>query len=115
MLSVFRNALTIAAKGVPVTGQFLACSFHSLSKPRIINIAQPGFLSPSVQTYVPSCGFKVKGWLRKRCKDCYFIMRENRLFVLCKTHRRHKQMAMRKDERNTWILTHATQGKVRPW
>nr|CAI5830440.1 unnamed protein product [Callosobruchus analis] len=42
-------------------------------------------------------------------------MRENRLFVLCKTHRRHKQMAMRKDERNTWILTHATQGKVRPW
>jgi large subunit ribosomal protein L36 len=62
-----------------------------------------------------TCGFKVKGRLRRRCKDCYFVMKDERLLVLCKTHPRHKQMAMQKKPKNTWILTHATQSKVRPF
>jgi large subunit ribosomal protein L36 len=62
-----------------------------------------------------TCGFKVKGRLRRRCKDCYFVMRQERLLVLCKTHPRHKQMAMQKKPKNTWILTHATQSTVRPY
>ncbi|XP_038626409.1 39S ribosomal protein L36, mitochondrial [Tachyglossus aculeatus] len=36
-------------------------------------------------------GFKTKGVLKKRCKDCYFVKRRGRWFVLCKTHPRHKQ------------------------
>uniref|UniRef100_A0A2M4C306 Ribosomal protein n=1 Tax=Anopheles marajoara TaxID=58244 RepID=A0A2M4C306_9DIPT len=62
-----------------------------------------------------ACGFKVKGRLKRRCKDCYFVMRQERLYVICKTHPRHKQMSMKKHDRNTWFLTDATQGKERAW
>jgi len=61
------------------------------------------------------CGFKVKGILKKRCKDCYFVVRGERSYVICKTHPRHKQMSMKQQEKKSWILTHATQSKVRPW
>lgn len=72
-------------------------------------------LVPNNTNILSMCGFKVKGFLKRRCKDCYFIMRQNRLHVLCKTHPRHKQMQVQKKEKNTLILSHATQSKVRPW
>lgn len=71
--------------------------------------------APPLPQFTQRCGFKVKGRLRRRCKDCYFIMREGRLYNLCNTHPRHKQMSMVKKPKNTWIITHATQSKVRPW
>lgn len=63
----------------------------------------------------PNCGFKVKGKLKRRCKDCYFVVRGERLYNICKTHPRHKQMAMKKDDDKSWIITHATQSKVRSY
>lgn len=60
-------------------------------------------------------GFKVKGRLKRRCKDCYFVVRQQRHYVICPTHPRHKQMSMKKREYKSWILTHATQSKVRPY
>ncbi|KFB44444.1 AGAP005927-PA-like protein [Anopheles sinensis] len=104
-----------------------ACSsFHSLSQPRqpapLANqcstpaIAAPKFLQPiAIPLLQHACGFKVKGRLKRRCKDCYFVMRQERLYVICKTHPRHKQMSMKKHDRNTWILTDATQSKIRAW
>lgn len=74
--------------------------------------------SPSTATPAlsqPSCGFKLKHVLKRRCKDCYFVVRENRLHVICKTHPRHKQLAITKHEKSTWILTHATQSPIRPY
>lgn len=62
-----------------------------------------------------TCGFKVKVKLRKRCKDCYFTVRKGRKMVLCNTHPRHKLKERQKQKHNTWILTHATQSKIRPW
>ncbi|XP_063237638.1 large ribosomal subunit protein bL36m [Bacillus rossius redtenbacheri] len=64
---------------------------------------------------LPTRGFKVKRNLKRRCKDCYFVIRERRLYVLCKTHPRHKQMSMKAPDKCNWILTHATQSRVRPW
>jgi large subunit ribosomal protein L36 len=60
-------------------------------------------------------GMKQMGRLKRRCKDCYFVMRQERLYVMCKTHGRHKQMQMKKKPKNTWILTDATQSKLRAW
>lgn len=86
------------------------------SLPAIVTKFSPNILQTCIPNFVvPSCGFKVKGRLRRRCKDCYFVKRQERLFVICETHPRHKQMAMVKKEKYTWILTHATQSKVRPW
>jgi ribosomal protein L36 len=35
--------------------------------------------------------YKVKLRLRKRCKHCYFVWRNGRLYVECPEHPRHKQ------------------------
>lgn len=72
-------------------------------------------LSPVSPMLTFVSGLKVKGRLRRRCKDCYFVMRQNRMYIMCKTHPRHKQVAMKSPEKMSWILTHATQGKIRPW
>lgn len=74
-----------------------------------------GILQSTTPLLQLSCGFKVKGLLKRRCKDCYYVIRENRGYIICKTHPRHKQMAMVKKPESKWILTHATQSKVRPW
>lgn len=93
------------------------CAYHIFNKTQEYQqFPQHNLLLSVPQTYLnQTCGFKVKGQLRRRCKDCYFVMRQQRLFVICKTNPRHKQMSVVKDERNTWILSHATQSKVRPW
>lgn len=72
-------------------------------------------LTPTVPMLVPTCGFKVVGKLKKRCKDCYIVVRHERAYVICKTKPRHKQMAMKKDEDKTWILTDAAMGPKRSW
>lgn len=73
------------------------------------------FLAPVTSIVTQIAGMKVKGRLKRRCKDCYFVSRQERLYVICPTHPRHKQMSMKKKDCNTWILTHATQSKVRPY
>ncbi|XP_051007028.1 39S ribosomal protein L36, mitochondrial [Acomys russatus] len=42
----------------------------------------------------PSQGFKTKGVIKKRCKDCYMVKRRGRWFVYCKTNPKHKQRQM---------------------
>lgn len=73
------------------------------SSPRISSIQAPSFDSsahcgpsllgrcqhlPSLQ---PVAGMKTKSALKKRCKDCFFVIRRGHLFVFCKTNPRHKQ------------------------
>lgn len=88
---------------------------HTLTRtPQAVNTVS-SLLQPVNINIFQTCGFKVVVKLRRRCKDCFMIKRFNRLHVLCKTHPRHKQMIVAPQEKNTWILTHATQGKIRPW
>lgn len=95
--------------------------YHAVSVTRstILNSAQRVSQMPITHTqsplFIPSCGFKQKGRVKKRCADCYFVVREERLYVLCKTHPRHKQMAMKARPEKSWILTHATQSKFRTY
>uniref|UniRef100_A0A8C5KXR3 Ribosomal protein n=1 Tax=Jaculus jaculus TaxID=51337 RepID=A0A8C5KXR3_JACJA len=69
-----------------------------------------GALPPGVQVHWPPCGrhspdppqprpqpargFKTKGVLKKRCRDCYMVKRRGRWFVYCKTNPKHKQRLM---------------------
>ncbi|KAG7276084.1 hypothetical protein CRUP_035160, partial [Coryphaenoides rupestris] len=41
--------------------------------------------------FQPSAGMKTKTALKRRCKDCFIVRRRGALFVVCKTHPRHKQ------------------------
>lgn len=120
MLPLLRNALLTVAQRA--TRQMnLVNSFHLLAKQTTANLPhslptlERNVLIPSVPNLVQSCGFKVMRRVRRRCKDCYFVRREERMYVICKTHPRHKQMSVVPDVKNTWILSHATQSKVRPW
>lgn len=42
----------------------------------------------------PALGFRTKGILRKRCRDCYRVKRRGRWFIYCATNPRHKQRQM---------------------
>jgi large subunit ribosomal protein L36 len=72
-------------------------------------------LTPTVPVLSFSCGFKVKQKLKRRCKGCYFVVRRGRLYVICETHPRHKQMSMKAPDEVHWIISHASQSRVRPW
>lgn len=76
---------------------------------------QQSLLQPMNILATAQRGLKQVGRPKRRCKDCYFVMRQERLYVMCKTHPRHKQMAMKKRKHNTWILTDATQSTRRAW
>lgn len=119
---ILRN-LTTKLPSCPSTS--IRRSFHCIMGPTSHRIPSmnPTSASPQnvgiLQSTLPlmqlSCGFKVKGLLKRRCKDCYYVIRENRGYIICKTHPRHKQMAMVKRPESKWILTHATQSKIRPY
>lgn len=79
------------------------------------NVLTTSLLSTSTPLVNLVCGFKVKGHCRRRCAHCYFVVRQERLYVICPKFPRHKQMAMKAKPHNTWLLTHASQSKVRPW
>ena len=110
--SLLRNA----AIGSPAirNASFLASRFQPNGV--LFQPAKPQLLAPpSLPMLIPSCGFKVVGKVKRRCKDCYLVVREQRLYNICKTKPRHKQMSMKKQEEKTWILTSATMGPKRPW
>ncbi|XP_034481645.1 uncharacterized protein LOC117787272 [Drosophila innubila] len=111
-------------------GLSAARSFHGLMRSTIIgssptsdhiSIGQQlvpatntaGLLAPLNALVQQVAGFKVKGRLKRRCSDCYVVVRQERGYVICPTHPRHKQMSMKKRDYKSWILTHATQSKER--
>lgn len=79
------------------------------------NLCKTTLLQPPMMTITAQRGMKQVGNCKRRCKDCYYVVRQERLFVMCKTHPRHKQMSMKKRQKNTWILTDATQSIQRAW
>ncbi|XP_077865453.1 uncharacterized protein LOC144352020 [Saccoglossus kowalevskii] len=52
--------------------------------------------------------FKSKVKLRKRCEDCYFVKREGRRYVMCKTHPRHKQRSLIVDNKQPYPRKYLT-------
>ncbi|VVC45674.1 Arthropod neurohormone/Alpha-latrotoxin associated low molecular weight protein,Ribosomal protein [Cinara cedri] len=81
--------------------------------PKILSVIQ----SPSITSLslIPSRGFKVFGKVRRRCKDCYLVTRDQRVYNLCKTHQKHKQMSIRHTDKAYYILTGVQQKKQREW
>lgn len=72
-------------------------------------------LQPSSTTYNLTCGLKMKTILHRRCRSCIVLWRNDRKYVMCKAKPRHNQVQRKKQEYKTWILTHASQSKVREW
>ena len=86
---LFRNEVQRSFFGIPKT--FIMINIGcSVLRNEGLNL-----LTPQIPILSQTCGFKVKGKLKRRCKDCYFVVRERRKYVICETHPRHKQMSMK--------------------
>ena len=53
---------------------------------------------------------KDKHVLKLRCSSCHFRKIDERWWVLCDAHPRHKQRERIDDKRSRWIITHVTRG-----
>ncbi|XP_073838661.1 mitochondrial ribosomal protein L36 [Musca autumnalis] len=124
VLAVNSNGLQYARNFHMMLKPLPVMSTNTISKaPTAVDAASPisllsgmqRLLTPVTTILNQVAGFKVKGRLKRRCKDCYFVIRQQRHYVICPTHPRHKQMSMKKRDYKSWILTHATQSKVRPY
>lgn len=109
-LSAARGFHILARPTAPASG--LMPSPYLMANPAAIQQGS-GLLTPCSTLLQQVAGFKVKGRLKRRCKDCYIVVRQERGYVICPTHPRHKQMSMKKRDYKSWILTHATQSKER--
>lgn len=103
---IFQNV----SRNFSIFSNSMITNSHKPIEPLQSSILQPASIFVNIQR-----GMKQVGRVKRRCKDCYFVMRQERLYVMCKTHPRHKQMSMIKRPKNTWILTDATQSTVRQW
>jgi ribosomal protein L36 len=119
---LFRNSRALALSVLNNQLRNVRKNFSILSSPKnseqsigTLNLWNPALLQSSMITITAQRGMKQVGNCKRRCKDCYYVVRQERLFVMCKTHPRHKQMSMKKRQKNTWILTDATQSIQRAW
>ncbi|XP_028030041.1 39S ribosomal protein L36, mitochondrial [Bombyx mandarina] len=83
---------------------------NRISQPSVTN-----FVKPVIPLVTQISGIKIKGRVRRRCRSCYFVFRDERVYIMCSKFPRHKQMSMKPKPHNTWILTQASQSPVRPW
>jgi len=79
------------------------------------NLFCPLKIGGGVLSIVPVRGMKIKGRVKRRCKDCYLIWVEGILHNRCKTHQRHKQMRQPMYWANARLLTHRSMSPKRPW
>lgn len=69
-----------------------------------------GLTSPALVGQQQTRTFKDKGVLKLRCNKCYFKKLDDRWWVLCTEHPRHKQRQKVEDHRDKWVVTHITRG-----
>ncbi|KAM3184094.1 hypothetical protein ACTXT7_009074 [Hymenolepis weldensis] len=87
--------------------KFGACllTFRSIFFPQSIGNLTPVIgscfsLASLTQSFVRN--YKTEERLRRRCRDCFFERRDNRLYVECKTHARHRQAQIMSEPRTPW-------------
>ncbi|CAI4052953.1 mitochondrial 54S ribosomal protein bL36m SKDI_16G0940 [Saccharomyces kudriavzevii IFO 1802] len=53
--------------------------------------AQKPTLASANRSLVFSRGFKVRTSIKKFCSDCYLVRRKGRVYIYCKSNKKHKQ------------------------
>merc|ERR1712243_106786 len=68
-------------------------------------------LTPPPVMIVPSAGIKHMGKLVKRCKHCYFVVKDEQKYVMCTAKPRHyAAQKLVATKFGNMVMTHATQG-----
>lgn len=87
------RTLTVAQRTPFLSSASVAAAIQAPSPGSCIHHHGPSLLGQCqhLACIQPAAGMKTKSSLRRRCKDCFFVIRRGRLFVFCKTNPRHKQ------------------------
>lgn len=116
------NSMVPKILTIPTTQNILAHRIHYMCNKEKLSSLSSLFnrntcflLRPVLPIYNSICGLKTKGRLQLRCKNCYYLCKNERWYVMCHKHPRHKQVQIKKREYKTWIVTSASQSKVRGW
>lgn len=73
------------------------------------------FLTPITCNLMPVCGMKAKGKVRKRCKACYMVYKDHRVFNFCKVKPKHNQMNIVEKASFYFKITERTHGRIRKY
>lgn len=58
----------------------------TLQNMNILSMPMMGMINPPLVR-----GFKVRTAIKKFCSDCYMVRRKGRVYVYCKSNKKHKQ------------------------
>ncbi|CDO94919.1 unnamed protein product [Kluyveromyces dobzhanskii CBS 2104] len=72
-------------------GSTMLNSLTRLTRPamkgiNMLSVPMMGLMNPSMTR-----GFKVRTAIKKFCSDCYMVRRKGRVYVYCKSNKKHKQ------------------------
>ena len=60
-----------------------------------------------------SAGIKHKAHVNKRCRHCYFQVKDEQLYVMCTANPKHYNAVRQKNKKwGNYVFTHATQGST---
>ena len=66
---------------------------------------------PSSPVFLQTAGIKHKAHVNKRCRHCYFQVKDEQLYVMCTANPKHYNAVRQKNKKwGNYVMTHATQG-----
>ncbi|BAO41639.1 54S ribosomal protein YPL183W-A [Kluyveromyces marxianus] len=72
-------------------GNSMLSSLTRISRPMMKNFNGLSFQTLGLINPPLSRGFKVRTAIKKFCNDCYMVRRKGRVYVYCKSNKKHKQ------------------------
>ena len=102
------SPLTILGRMVQKAGRGLLPTATSL----VGQGSQPFYCTIPIVQQLASRGLQHRANPQRRCKYCYVVYEDERKWVFCDKHPRHKtaQLMPKKMIKNSMIMTHATNG-----
>ena len=81
--------------------------------PPSLSLSKASLLSPSSPLLVPGSGIKHVAHPKKRCRHCYFQVKDEQLFVMCTANAKHYNAVRQKNKKwGNYVMTHATAGST---
>ena len=73
----------------------------------------PLLAPPRPAVLLQSAGIKHKAHVNKRCRHCYFQVKDEQLYVMCTANPKHYNAVRQKNKKwGNYVFTHATQGST---
>ena len=87
-----------------------ACVRFSLPS---LSLSRPSLLSPTTPLLLTGSGIKHVAHPKKRCRHCYFQVKDEQLFVMCTANAKHYNAVRQKNKKwGNYVMTHATAGST---